>query len=389
MRLLKICCSEWINETRDMRELSACRELGMDIIVLAKGKATDKGNEEMVESFVVKRYSTRPWGEKIPNFISRIISLFTWGRFASKQNADIISGHDIGGLTIAWIANLFLPRKKRAKLVYDSHEFELGRNRKRLFTVTMMIAVWEKYLIQKCAFSIVVNDSIADEIKKVYRLQQRPIVVRNVPYRWNIDEQICQEYRKRILTLYEEKIDKIVMYHGVVGDNRGIKEIILATSHLKNVGVFILGRILDVNYYNSLKKIIKEHGLEGKIYFHEAVNSNEMWKYVGAADLGVCYIIPVYKSYYYALPNKLFENIQALTPVVVSNLPEMKKIVLDYQVGIVCKNNTVESLEESIRDFFDKTQFENKFVENEKSAKKSLCWEREKIVLKNAYKELL
>lgn len=41
-KVVKICCSEWNNESRDKRELSICRELGMGIFVVAKGSYGDK-----------------------------------------------------------------------------------------------------------------------------------------------------------------------------------------------------------------------------------------------------------------------------------------------------------------------------------------------------------
>jgi len=47
-----------------------------------------------------------------------------------------------------------------------------------------------------------------------------------------------------------------------------------------------------------------------------------------SVDIGVSLIENLSTSYYYALPNKLFEYIMADVPVVVSNLPQMKKLLI-------------------------------------------------------------
>ena len=42
--------------------------------------------------------------------------------------------------------------------------------------------------MRRCAFSIMVNDSIADEVQKIHALKQRPVVIRSTPYCWELDE---------------------------------------------------------------------------------------------------------------------------------------------------------------------------------------------------------
>lgn len=195
--VLKIALSEWKNASRDKRELSVARELGMEVLVLAKGDKS--GAIEEVEGFPVCRMSTRPFGKCVPIEINRIVSIFTWAYQARKISPQIISGHDIGGLTIGWLSGLFLKKSKRPKLVYDSHEFEAGRSAKRSKFQTKLIIWWERFMIRRSAFMIVVNESIADEVVKLHRLKERPVVVRNIPHKWEVDREVCTEVRKRML----------------------------------------------------------------------------------------------------------------------------------------------------------------------------------------------
>ena len=205
MRLvLKISGNNWINESRDKRELSVYRELGYEVAVLAKGEVDDRGREEIVDEFKVFRYTTRPWGSAVPNSINRVVAMFKWAGFVRRLQPGVISGHDLmPGLIIAWLATLF--NKKKPKLIYDSHEFELGRNgAQRNKLASWLVAKTEKYLMKQCAFSIMVNDSIADEVQRIYKLEERPIVLRSTPDYWEIDEKECKSKRQEFLDKFNE-----------------------------------------------------------------------------------------------------------------------------------------------------------------------------------------
>ena len=197
MLVLKVCLSEWKNESRDQRELSVCRELGADIKVVAKGKTEDYGKVESVNGFEVHRLSSRPVNG-LPKALNRVLSIFMWAKYVRALKPDIISGHDLSGLAIGWISTFFC--RVKPKLVYDSHEFEIGRNVKRNRIQIKFITVVERYLIKKSKFMIVVNDSIADEVTRIHRLDQRPVVVRNIPNQWNVDPAVCDKVRSHFMS---------------------------------------------------------------------------------------------------------------------------------------------------------------------------------------------
>ena len=85
-------------------------------------------------------------------------------------------------------------------------------------------------------------------------------------------------------------------------------------------------------------------GWTGRILFWPPVPIETLVNYVGAVDLELMPIEPIVQSHYYVLPNKLFESIQAETPLIASDLPEMQRIVAQYGVGLTCKPNDVDGL---------------------------------------------
>ncbi len=401
--VLKVCGGTWENDSRDKRELSAYRDCGADVAVLAKGNRNDKGRIEIVDGFIVYRFSTRPLGRKVPDSINRLISLFTWAAFVKRIGPDIISGHDLmPGLTISWMSTIF--NKKNPKLIYDSHEFEIGRNVQRSGLSAWVIKRLEKFLIRRCAYSIMVNDSIADEVQHIYGIKERPVVVRSTPNLWMIDYETCQIIRRRLLeelairrgTIMKGNNDQnktsepepfLVMYHGTLTTGRGIEALIRLTSINKHVCGVILGNG-DEKYIERLHNMAAELNVEKRILFHPAVPITELWKYVGAVDLSLMMIQGYAKSYFYSLPNKFFESIQALTPVVASFFPEMKRLIDQYEIGLTCDPEDLDAINSCVERMRTDTGFYMRCKHNLGKAKQDLCWEKEKQVLIDAFKSI-
>lgn len=384
--VLKISPNNWANASRDKRELETCRELGCDVAVIAKGNPGDKGRIEKVSNFSVYRVSTRPLGKIVPAQINRIVSLFTWAKFASSLKPHVISGHDIKGLLIGWITNFFLEEK--ASLVYDSHEFEIGRNVKRNTLQIWWVTHLERFLIKRAAFSIMVNDSIADEVQRIHKLTKRPVVVRSMPTKWELSDEQIRIRRDE----FEKKLGYpkwIIMYHGLLAPGRGVENVIDVAAGIPEVGVVILGDPSTPEYYDKLKRYALERQIYGRVYFHRAVPFEELKSFVAAADVGMIISDVPTKSYYFGLPNKFFENIQAETPIVASDLPEMTRIIKQYDIGLICQVGDVEEARKCVSSLLMDHELYIKFKSNLALAKAELCWEREKHKLSDAYRMVL
>lgn len=386
--VLKIAPSEWINESRDKRELGVVKELGAEVLVMAKGRKS--GVVDQVDGFDVYRMSTRPLGTYVPPAFNRIVSIFTWAHQVRKIGPQIISGHDLPALLIGYLSGIFISRKRKPKLVYDSHEFELGRNVKRSRAALLVILHLERFLMKRCAFSIMVNDSIADEVRRIHHLKQRPVVVRSIPENWEIDDRVCQEIRQKLLYAAESPGRAILlMYHGMICSGRGIENLIRAAALCKDVMLVILGNAENESYLETLQKMPACIRAGRRILFYPAVPAEQLWKYIGAADISMMPILPVTKSYYYALPNKFFESIQALTPVIASDLPEMKNLIERYGIGFTCRPGSVRDICRCIRCMCSDRTVYASYKENVRRAKEELNWENEKERLKKAYYKII
>ena len=387
-RVLKICYTPWQNESRDKRELSVCRELGLEPLVMTEGNAHDWYREDTVSGFPVLRFSTMPLG-KIARFrINRFVSVFTWAWCARKLKPAIISGHNIRSLFIGWLSTIGIPKAKKPKLVYDSHEFELGRNEKRSKLHLFCLKHLERFLMKRCAFSIMVNDSIADEVQKIHKLKERPIVVRSTPNRWTVDSEVCRNTRQILLEAMRSPRDMLLMYHGGVMRGRGVEILLQEVQHNPAVCAVILGNG-EQDYLNALKARAEALDVADRVLFHPAVPLEELWKYVGAADVGMILAPAIVANHLYSLPNKFFENIQSETPVICPCYPAMKPIVDQYGIGLTCDPASLEDIDRCVEIMRTDKTFYAQCKENLKKAKEDLCWEKEKSVLTEAYRNVM
>lgn len=181
-------------------------------------------------------------------------------------------------------------------------------------------------------------------------------------------------------------INFIIMYHGALTTGRGIENLINAISHFDDVGLVILGNG-SIDYTAHLKQNILKNQVSDKVVMHRAVPIEQLWKYVGAADVSMATIEFSAKSYYFALPNKFFESIQSMTPIIASDGPEMKRIIEKYQIGLTCNPDNVADICYCIEEMRSDKGFYDSCKNNLKKAKEELCWEREKEVLRRAFME--
>lgn len=389
-RALKYMLSPLSLASRNKRELSVINEIYDEVIVL------DKAEQDVINLHKEYTQISRKFNYSSNWFLKRLQLILCFlviePRYIKKFNADIISCHDLSALAIGWLSTLSMKKNRRPKLVYDAHEFELGRNvgKKRNKLKLIFIFIVEQFLIKKCNFSIMVSESIADEIQKIYRLREKPIVVRNIPPNWSLDESIInakKDFFYQQLNLSKDN-GLLLMYHGFITSGRGIETLIDLMSNTKSMGLVILG-FGESKYIKKLNELAIHIGVSDKILFLDAVPLENLWQYVGAADVGMVTIPDDNKNEYFMLPNKLFENIQSKTPLIVSDFPEIKKIIEHYDIGICVNPKNLEEILNALNKMMlDKIAYA-RYKSNLERAKSELCWENERVILINAYSKSL
>ena len=117
--------------------------------------------------------------------------------------------------------------------------------------------------------------------------------------------------------------------------------------------------------------------LTKQVIFLGKLTQDELPKITASADVGVSLIENLSISYYYALPNKLFEYIMAEIPVIVSNLPQMKEIVEKYDVGFAVDIENKAELITAIKKLSEDSDLYKSKKQNCHVASQELNWEKE------------
>lgn len=374
--------------SRNKRELQAAFEYGYQVLVISSDENTSFSEKFPDYNLISDHYSIHVTYEM--SRLRRYVRIL-WGYLIvifnlRRVKVDVMSCHDIDSLFLAWTS--YFLKSRKPTLIYDSHEFELGRNAKRNRMQRWFVSHLERFLMKRCAFSIMVNDAIADEVQQIHGLSQRPIVIRSTPNIWRIDEAECDNTRKEVFSSMSEPHDLLLMYHGGVLPGRGVETLLEVVANNEFTCLLVLGNGED-SYIKLLKSRAEDLGVFKRVLFHPAVPINELWRYVGAADIGMVTIPAIAKSYFYMLPNKFFENIQSETPVICSDFPAVAPIVRKYNIGLVCDPANVESISACINVMHSNTELYKTFKRNLKKAKEDLCWENEKQVLIGAFGKFL
>lgn len=240
--------------------------------------------------------------------------------FLLVTRADLFYANDLDTLG----PNFLVSTLKRVPLIYDSHELfcevpELQQN-------TVKKKIWarlESAIVPKLKHCITVNGSIAAFFEKKYGTRFH--VVRN------ISERIVPDHIKtrKELDLPEDK--KIIILQGAgINIDRGAEELIKAMELVSDAELLIIG---GGDVWPALKKLVETLSLKNKVRLIDKVSKPELIQYTRNADLGISIDKNTNLNYYYSLPNKIFDYIDAGLPIVASRLPEIEAIISKYKIG--------------------------------------------------------
>jgi glycosyltransferase involved in cell wall biosynthesis len=376
MKNIHINMNEFINASRVLKQTNTLIENDVfeQVSIVALGT---KGLPEFEQiSDRVSLYRINLISRKLPKnlffqalkyieFLFRVLFLI------SKMQSKVVNVHALSLLPIGLISKVFF----KSFLIYDTHELETERN--GLHGIRKIISKFtEKKIIKYVDMTIVVSESIADWYKNEYNIHRPPVVL-NAPNHRKL--KVNNHFREQLGI----RVDQIILlYQGGLVSGRGV-DLILDAFKLRtndDLVVVFMG-------YGELEKTIKTASEQhDNIYFFPAVRPEVVLEYTASADVGISLIENTCLSYYYCMPNKLFEYAMAGLPILVSDMKDMSELVTRQQMGAVICPPSAIGINKAVDNLLinDLTQMKKNAyrVANENA------WSIQEMKMLNAYKEM-
>ncbi len=258
---------------------------------------------------------------------------------ALRRPADVVVAHDLPILLTAAQA----AAHHSAKLVYDSHELycEQGFEPR----LQRMWSDIERRTIGRCDAVITVNPSIARELEQRYGLVGVG-VVQNA-------ERVAGPIPPKGRLFHEafnlEAAARIVLFQGGVLAGRNLETLVdaMACVTAPAVDLVFLG---DGAWTRRLARRAAAAGVAHRVHFHPAVPQADLLRYTASADLGIIPYQATCLNNLYCTPNKLFEYVAAAVPMLASDLPELRRLVVGYDIGLTLDTGSPGTIARALDD---------------------------------------
>lgn len=335
--------------------------------VTLAGRKVHKNYPGSLNDYRILRFQL--WFHKGPlfylNYNLRLFAHLLFNRY------DIVVANDLDTLAGAMLGG----KLRSMELMFDSHEYFTGVP--ELKDRPFVRQIWKKleqWAIPKIKYCYTVSEPIANLYYKEY--QSHFELIRNVGY---------FKYDTDFTNTPRSANTPIILYQGALNKGRGLEMLIEAMRYLDHAVLWIIG---SGDVEKELQRLVEYFRLANKVKFLGRVAYNELWQYTTQASLGISAEEDMGINYRFALPNKLFDYIQARVPVLVSDLPEMAKLVRNYQIGEIIAYREPELVAEQMRRMLSDEIMQLEWKRNLELAARDLCWQREEEKLLELFRKV-
>ncbi len=365
-RVIVSVINDLVTDQRVNKSCMALQEAGFEVLLVGR-------RQRKIPPMDTRPYATRRMKllfEKGPCFYAEFnIRLFFFLLF---HRSNLLLSNDLDTI----LPTYFIARLKRIRMIFDSHEY---------FTETPELVhrprvqrVWKRiegYVVPKLDEMITVNESIANLFREKYHINVH--VIRNIPLR----QALPPKGDRQTLGLPAKK-HLLVLQGSGINIQRGAEELVQAMAELDDCYLMIIGGgdVLPI-----LKQNVATLNLTERVGFFPRMPYVKMMAYTQLADFGFCLDKDTNLNYRFSLPNKLFDFIQAGVPVVSSHLPEIERIIRQYDLGLFIENHHPKTIAATIKDGFSNPERITRWKHNLSLAAQELCWENEKNRLLSIY----
>jgi glycosyltransferase involved in cell wall biosynthesis len=294
---------------------------------------------------------------------------------------DLIHAHDYQMIACANHAAILSGRSPR--FVYDAHEYVRGLPNLPEEGLAARIAL-EREHIRDADAVITVSPLLSERLARDHGLREPPQLVLNAPLADCFDASSKHSVRA---TAGVPEATPLAVYAGGVKPERGIATLVKALPLIPELHCAIVASSPGSASVQDLLDLAAEHGCADRIHIVPYVPQDEVINYIRTADIGVHTILRSGNAEV-ALPNKLFEYLQAGVPMAVTEMPMMAELVRKHGWGEVFAPGDHEQLAAALRHLLADLEPYRRRLAN-RSVRAEYSWERQAETLIGTYDRLL
>ncbi len=267
---------------------------------------------------------------------------------AADPGADIYHGMAFQGIPLA----LSLRGRSAARVLYDARDLypESGNLARMPAPIRSLAGLAERHWARRSDGIITVNDELAAILARRFDRPLPPVVMNCLPA-WTPPADRDRRFHE-LLGLAPET--RVVLYHGGFLPSRGIEILAAAVRRLTSVALVAMG---DGPLRPALERLAAEPRTDGRVHVLPPVPPAELVGWIAAADVGGMVNQPVSRNERISTPNKLFECLAAGVPVVSSDFPGRRRIVIEDPegpLGAVCDPTDPDAVATALREVLDR-----------------------------------
>ncbi len=250
-------------------------------------------------------------------------------KFILQQNIHTLIIHEPEFFPLA----VQLKKKHGIKIVFNAHEYHplefedipgWSETKGKYFT-----GLYRNYLHH---FDLFINVCESIRLKCLEEFEVDSIVIPNAGFESKIPPSNTEQFPIRLI------------HHGALLPGRKIEKMIAIVQEAGEqftLDIMIVPSKEAMDYYQLLSDLCSK---TTNVRLIEPVRFDEIVPFINQYDAGIYLLEPSTFNNFNALPNKLFEFIQAKLAVIVSPSPEMSRIVSKYQIGWVASDFSTASM---------------------------------------------
>lgn len=334
-RIALVCVSPLQHDSRVLRHAGLLVGAGYDVRIFAQAPLPKTppatvtvipgpGSDTRVRLGMVLRQAPA-------SFLPASADLLYWlspSRLTARRDLlefkpDLVIANDWRALPLASAAK----RVCGARIIYDSHEFapeEFADSwRWRLLARQHVVRIEDRYIREADGIATV-SGGIADALAQRYGVAQ-PIVISNTPA-W---QAIAFRPTTRPIT---------VLYHGAVVPRRGLETLIESVSLWPEEFRLVIRGPAQGGFDQHLCNLASPFG--ERITLEPPVPPDQLISTAAQADIGIFLLSNSTTHARFAMPNKIFEYMQAGLMVISSDLPEIRALLQRAHSGLALEEDT-------------------------------------------------